>query len=76
MKTKAREPGTKQHKDQKEFVEGPRKELQENCLRSKEPESHRKDLKKEGRQGQPKKKQTRKGSLSHQDTQNVGEAAG
>ena len=67
--------GTKQHKDQKELVEGPTKELQENWPRSKKPESHRKDLKKEGRQGQPQKKQTRKRSLSHQDTQNVGEAA-
>ena len=47
--------GTEQHKDRKKLVEGPTKELQENRPRSEEPESHRKDPKKECRQIQPEK---------------------
>ena len=47
--------GTEQHKDRKKLVEGPTKEPQENRPRSEEPEGHRKDPNKEGRQGQPEK---------------------
>ena len=47
--------GTEQHKDRKKVVEGPTKELQENCPRSEEPERHRKDPKKERKHIQPEK---------------------
>ena len=45
----------KQNKAWKELVEDPTRKQQENSLRSKEPESHRKDPKNECRQGQPEK---------------------
>ena len=67
----SRDPGEggyiKQNKAWKELVEDPTRKQQENSLRSKEPESHRKDPKKEYRQIQLEEvgKERKSQSLGH-----------